>query len=121
MIRMNKLSFSKLGLLLLAGTFLATGCVYRERVVYRQPGAPPAGPVGAEVVVTEAPPPLIVETMTVSPGPHYVWIGGSWLWRNHWVWQRGHWERPPRPGVVWVPHHYEYRGGVHVFIRGGWR
>ena len=119
MLRMKKLSWSKLGLLLLAGTLLASGCVYRERVVYRQPVAPAT--VGSEVVVTEAPPPLIEETIAVSPGPRFVWIGGNWVWRNHWVWQRGHWERPPRAGVVWVPHRYEYRGGVHVFIRGGWR
>jgi hypothetical protein len=120
MICMKKISLTKLGLLLLAGSFLATGCVVRERTVYRQPAPAPAV-VGGEVVVTEAPPPMVVENMTVSPGPQFVWVGGNWVWRNHWVWQRGRWERPPRAGVVWVPHRYEYRGGVHVFIRGGWR
>ena len=24
-------------------------------------------------------------------------------------------------GAGWVPHHYEYRNGAHVFISGGWR
>ena len=120
---MKYVSLFKLTLGLLAGSFLMSGCVYRERVVYRHPGTTVVATetAGSEVVVTEAPPPLIVETMTVSPGPHFVWIGGCWVWQNHWVWQRGHWERPPRAGALWVPHHYVYRGGVHVFIRGGWR
>ena len=115
---MKKSSCCKLALLVLAGSFVGTGCVYRERVVYRQP-APQT--VGAEVVVTEAPPAPVSEVITVSPGPGFVWIGGNWAWRGHWYWERGHWDHPPRVGAVWVPHHYVYRGGHHIFIRGGWR
>jgi hypothetical protein len=109
----------KFTLLITAGSFLASGCVVREQVVYRQ--APPPAMTGGEIVVTEAPPPQIMETVTVSPGPAFVWIGGCWVWRGHWVWERGHWSRPPRPGAVWMPHHYVYRNGVHVFISGGWK
>jgi hypothetical protein len=107
--------------LVVIGSTLMTGCVVRERTVYQQ--SPPPGPVVAsgEVVVTEAPPPPIVETVTVSPGPAFIWIGGSWVWRGHWVWEHGRWGRPPHPGAVWVPHRYAYRNGVHVFIRGGWQ
>ena len=120
---MKNLSLVKSSLLVLAGSLLVSGCVYRERTVYRQPGARvvTTETVGSEVVVTEAPPAPIVETITVSPGPGFVWVGGCWGWRNHWVWERGHWDRPPHVGAVWVPHHYSHRGGVHVFIRGGWR
>jgi hypothetical protein len=120
---MKNLRFLKPALVLLAGSFLASGCVYRERVVYHQPGARVVATetVGSEVVATEAPPPPVLETVTIAPGPGFIWIGGGWVWRNHWYWQRGHWDRPPRAGAVWVPHHYEHRGGVHVFIRGGWR
>lgn len=107
-------SICKKALLVLAGACLLTGCVYRERVVYRPPAA-------AEVVATEAPPLPQAEVITVAPGPDFVWIGGGWVWRSRWVWERGHWEHPPRIGAVWVPHHYEYRGGRHIFIRGGWR
>jgi len=106
-------------LLIAIGSFLVTGCVVRERTVYRQ--APAQAGVGQETTVTEAAPAPIVETMTIAPGPAYIWIGGNWVWRGHWVWARGHWDRPPRPGAVWVPHRYEYRNGVHVYIRGGWR
>jgi len=105
-------------LLVTIGSFLATGCVVRERTVYRT--SPPVV-VGQEVIVTEPAPAPVVETVTVSPGPAFIWIGGNWVWRGHWVWARGHWERPPRPGAVWVAHRYEYRNGVHVYIRGGWR
>ncbi len=100
------------------GSTLLTGCIVRERVVYRQP---PPGAMDSEIVVNQPPPPPIEETVTVSPGPAFVWIGGAWVWHGRWVWERGHWDRPPRVGVVWVPHHYESRNGVYFFIRGGWR
>jgi len=120
---MKTSSCFKLAFLLLAGTYLTSGCVVRERVVYHQPGSRVVATtaVGSEIIVTEAPPPPVSEVITVSPGPNFIWIGGSWVWRGHWYWERGHWDRPPRIGAVWVPHHYVYRGGVHVFVRGGWR
>jgi len=113
----------KAGLLVVTGSLLLTGCVTRERVVYRERGTRvvTTEPVGQEVVVSEAPPAPIVETVTVSPGPDFVWVGGNWVWHGHWVWTRGHWMRPPHAGAVWVPHRYVYRGGVHVYVRGGWR
>jgi hypothetical protein len=117
---MKKLSLLKSILLLAIGSTLLNGCVVRERtVVYRQ--SPPPTVVGQEVVVSEAPPPMIVETQTIAPGPDFIWIGGVWAWHGHWVWEHGHWGRPPHPGAVWVAHRYEYRNGVHVYIRGGWR
>jgi hypothetical protein len=117
---MKMLSLVKSTLLVAGASLLLSGCVVRERVVYQQPPPPPAA-VGEEVVVTGAPPPPIVETVTIAPGPAYVWVGGCWVWRDHWVWASGRWVRPPRRGAVWVQPHYENRNGVHVFIRGGWR
>jgi hypothetical protein len=118
---MKKLPLLKSILLIATGSLLVSGCVTRERVVYQQ-APPPSQPLmpGQEVVVTEAPPPAIVETETISPGPNFVWIGGGYVWRGHWVWQHGRWARPPHRGAVWVAHRYEYRNGVHVYIRGGW-
>ena len=92
---------------------LATGCVVHE-VGYQSAA-------GAEVTVGEAPPAPLVETVTEAPDPTFVWIGGNWVWRNHWVWEHGRWARPPHPGAVWVPHSYVNRGGRHVWVRGGWR
>jgi hypothetical protein len=92
--------------------FFVAGCE-----VYGPP--PPAG--GVEV--SAAPPPAQVDVETPIPGPGYVWIGGAWVWgpAGRWEWQGGHWDRPPHPGAVWVPHRYEYRNGRRVFVRGGWR
>ena len=58
----------------------------------------PAGPA----VVEAAPPPAPVETVLVSPGPGYVWVGGEWVWNGGWVWVGGHWVLPPYPHAVWV-------------------
>ena len=46
-------------------------------------------PVTREVLVTQAPPPVRVETRTVAPGPSYVWTNGYWQWTG--------------AGYQWVP------------------
>lgn len=110
--------FVKSALLVVVGTSMLTGCVVHERVVYRQR---PAAVVDNEVVVTEAPPPPIVEETVVAPGPGFVWVGGVWAWHGRWVWEKGHWAHPPRPGAVWVAPRYVVHGGRRVWVRGGWR
>src|ERR1700745_507225 len=98
----------KLVLCASAAALLVTGCVTHE--VRYQPapvvvqGTPP--PPGTEIVVTEPPPPPIQETITVAPGPEYVWVSGAWAWRGHWVWGRGHWVGRPNPGAVGAAPHY---------------
>jgi hypothetical protein len=111
--------------LLMAGVSLvATGCVVREEVRYRNPPptvvAAPA-PVAGEVEVTEAPPPAVVESVTIAPDPTFVWVGGVWVWDGRWVWQPGRWMRPPHRGAIWVRGGYVYRGGRHYYARGYWR
>jgi hypothetical protein len=72
-------------------------------------GAPPAEPA----VVNTPPPEPQPETIVVSPGPDYVWVGGEWVWHGRWVWSPGRWVYGPRPGAVWV-------GGVWVHGHHGW-
>lgn len=90
-----------------------------------QPVPPPPPPaeivIGTEVRVVGPPPPVVKEVIIARPGPNYVWVPGNWYWEGRWVWHKGHWAIPPRVGAVWVPHRCEVRGGVHVFIHGGWR
>jgi len=113
------------------GACLLGGCVVYDgpprRAVFIRPAPvvvenqPVYYAAGSEVVADSAPPAPIQEVVTTSPGVEFVWIPGAWLWEGRWIWGPGRWERPPRPGAVWVPHHYEFRNGAHVFIRGGWR
>ncbi len=93
-------------------------------VSVRLPAVGVAVAVPGVVIVSGAPPPAppYTEVIVASPGPGFVWITGAWVWGgNRWVWEGGRWERPPRPGAVWVPHHYEFRDGRHVYVRGGWK
>lgn len=124
----------KTSLLAVTGSLLAAGCVVRERREYAPPPPvvytpPPVVPAPApqvvvapgEVVVQTAPPAPYVEVIPRGPHPGFVWVPGEWVWRNGWVWNRGHLDRPPRPGVNWAPGRYEMRGGVRVYVAGGWR
>ncbi len=79
------------------------------------------GHVSAGVEVNADPPPLQYEAVVASPGPDFVWVGGSWVWTDHWVWEPGRWQRPPHAGAVWVAGRYENHGGHRVFVRGRWR
>jgi hypothetical protein len=111
--------------MLLAGvaSLFLSGCVVRERVVYRPPPAPVVVTpvvIPNEVVVSAPPPPPVQETVVVAPGPGYYWVRGAWVWRDRWVWERGHWVYPPRPGARWRESHYEVRNGVRIYVRGGW-
>lgn len=100
--------------LISAAILLLTGCTVRE--THYDAG----GTVSDEVVVDGPPPAPLVDEVTISPGPDFLWIPGVWVWNGRWVWEHGHWGHRPHPGAVWVPHRYAYRNGRHVFIRGHW-
>jgi hypothetical protein len=100
------------------GLGAVTGCIYEERTVSSDGSTVQTD---TAVVVADPPPPPIVEETVLAPGPGYIWITGTWVWTDRWVWQRGYWARPPRAGAVWVPGRYAYRNGAHVYYRGKWR
>jgi hypothetical protein len=82
----------------------------------------PARTVGREVLVTEAPPPVRVETRTVAPGPGYVWTSGYWRWTGaRYEWVSGNWIVRPRTTAVWMEGHWERRPGGWVWIGGHWQ
>ncbi len=73
------------------------------------------------VIVQQAPPPLPVETVIISPGPGYVWIGGEWIWSGGWVWRTGYWGCPPHGYSVWIGgRSWHDNRGWHC-ARGHWR
>lgn len=72
------------------------------------------------VLVTWAPPPMLVEPPSPQPYPEAVWTGGYWTWAGDWVWAAGRWSAPPRPGYHWVHPYYEHRDAGVVFVSGFW-
>ena len=121
--------------ILLTGATLAAlaGCEvgyrdHRDRGFVAVQPAPPPAPVVVEnpppdaVVVQQEPPPPIVEQPGFAPYPDAVWVSGIYVWDGaRYVWQPGRWERPPRPGVRFVPDRWERGPRGYVLIRGGWR
>lgn len=83
---------------------------------------PVVGPATREVIVTQAPPALRVETQTVSPGPTYVWTKGYWRWTGRgYQWNPGRWVARPRVAAVWVEGHWVQRGGGWIWVAGHWQ
>jgi hypothetical protein len=61
-----------------------------------------------------------------QPGPlpraGVVWISGYHRWNSgSYVWIPGHYEVPPRPRAVWVPHRWMHRHGQWILVEGYWR
>ena len=85
--------------------------------------APPAAapPATETVVVTQAPPAQMVETIPPCPGPTYYWVGGRWVWRDRWVWAPGFWSPRPWNQAVWVEGHWVHRHHEWVWVNGHWR
>ena len=80
------------------------------------------GPATREVLVTEAPPPVRVETRTVAPGPGYVWTSGYWRWTGAgYQWVPGSWIVRPRAAAVWVEGHWVRRPGGWIWVAGHWQ
>lgn len=116
--------------LLALAPFVLAGCVVYERApvttttVTREvtTTGPVTAPVTREVVVTQSPPAVRIETQTVSPGPSYVWTRGYWGWiAGRYQWVPGTWVARPRPAAVWVEGHWQRRGGGWVWVAGRWR
>lgn len=86
------------------------------------PVAQPApAPAPQTVVVQQAPPPVRLEVIPVSPGPEYVWTPGYWAWRGGvYVWVGGCYAHRPRPGVVWMGGHWARHGHGYVWMGGHW-
>lgn len=121
--------FMSIGLL---GLGIATGCHddndhVRETVVVRdQQPQPVVQDVQYEyddtpIVVQQAPPPVVIETVPVSRGPDYIWRPGYQRYSNNrFVWVNGSYIHR-RPGYTYVQPewHHGYRG--YEFRPGGWR
>lgn len=63
---------------------------------------PAAAQVYGGVYVQAGPPAPIYETIPVSPGPSYYWVGGYWGWNGYrYVWRHGYYAYRPYAGAIW--------------------
>ena len=73
------------------------------------------------IEVPEAPPAVIVETPSYSPGPDYLWIDGYWHWGgNRYDWHHGEWQRPTSQNHVWIRPSYERHENAYRYAPGRW-
>jgi hypothetical protein len=80
----------------------------------------PQQPVQPEITYLP-PPPQTIEVGPTVPPPNEtsIYVPGSWIWRDRYVWRPGFWI-PFQPGWVWVPAHYRWTPIGFVFIDGYW-
>jgi len=83
----------------------------------------PQAQANTRVYVRIGPPAAIVETRTVAPGPHHIWIAGFHRWDGQaYIWVPGRWELPPAKYRDWVPGHWvHHRHNGYYWVEGHWR
>ena len=55
-----------------------------------------------------------------APSPNHTFVSGCWVYQgNRYVWRAGYWV-PHDPGWIWVPAHYVWTPGGHLFVEGYW-
>jgi len=88
--------------LLVLATFALVGCAEEPTTVTTTTTTrevTTTGPATRQVLVTQAPPAVRVETQPVSPGPAYVWTSGYWRWIGaQYVWVPRHVDRASNAG-----------------------
>ena len=107
----------------LAGTLAACGSdppiivqqpVERERVVVHEQTPVPT------IVVQQPPPATRTEVVPPAPSAQHIWVPGTWVWRDAWVWQPGHWELRPYAGARWIDGHWESTPDGWRWTPGRW-
>lgn len=107
MTRSNRSIAGLLAVLTLGLTLLTSGCAHRG---------------GVAVYVRTPPPPLVTESITVSPGPTYIWVPGYHSWNgSSYVWIAGRWEARPSGRRAWVPGHWKHSRQGWYWVDGHWR
>ena len=64
---------------------------------------------------------IVVYHADVDADRETVRLVEAYGFQPRYVWTAGRWDRPPRPGAVWVEPRWEPRGNGYVFIEGYWR
>ena len=75
----------------------------------------------AQVLITIAPPPLVVYEQPALPGPGYIWTPGYWAYGpDGYFWVPGTWVEPPSVGLLWTPGYWGWRNGSYLWNAGYW-
>jgi hypothetical protein len=102
-------------------TLLVIGSAVSGCYVSAEPVAPEAQ---GEVVVADPPPPPPLpppEPVPPPPAPGAVWVAGAHRWDGHrYVYEGGHYDRPPRANARYVQGHWEARGKGKTWVNGHW-
>lgn len=78
----------------------------------------PGGWISLEAEPVVAPPPPRAEAVEVRPG--FIWIPGYYEWRgNQYAWVSGRWEQE-RSNERWLPGRWERHGNHWSWRQGGW-
>jgi hypothetical protein len=117
---------SKLPILLAIAVYCGNASLHAHShtVVYVESEPAPVQVVAVDtVVVQEAPPALLQEVITPSPGPNYVCVPGLWIWNGKWVWKKHEWVVRPYVTAAWEPGHWNWsrHHGGYVWEAGHWR
>jgi len=78
----------------------------------------------AQVVVRVRPrrPGMEIIRRPHRPSPRHVWVDEEWTPAGpRYVYHRGYWALPPRPGTIWIAGHWDRRGSGYVWVPGHWR
>src|SRR5919197_4675511 len=85
------------------------------------PGVLPPAVAQPADVAPQPPPPPQGESPGPPPNPDAVWIPGHWQWRGgKYEWAAGRWETAP-PGSSYVPGRHKKTGPGWVWEPGRWR
>ena len=82
--------------------------------------AAPSLSLGGVVVDVDVAPPAPRVEVVPAARPGFVWAPGYWAWRGHeHAWVRGHWIRE-RAGFHWVPDGWVAAGHRWHYVPGHW-
>jgi hypothetical protein len=99
-------------------TLLLTSITLSGCYVTAEPAAPASQ---GDVYVGAPPPPLPPEVAPPPPAPGAVWVAGAHRWDGHgYVYEKGHYDRPPRPNARYEQGHWEQRGNGKAWVNGHW-
>src|SRR5579863_10489778 len=73
------------------------------------------------LTVTIAPPPLLVYSQPICPGPNYMWVPGYWAYGpDGYYWVPGTWVLTPFSGALWTPGYWGWNNGAYLWHDGYW-